>query len=87
MTNKIKEKSDFKSKIENNPFTLLQAIKEHVMNYQEKRYEDIDIDKIKAKGKLSRLYKAIPNHRRSFEAHIGGPSIMKKVLMTIPGYK
>jgi hypothetical protein len=33
MKNKIKSRSDFKSKIENNPIELLQAIKENSLNY------------------------------------------------------
>ena len=35
MKNKIKARSDFKSKIYNNPIELLIAIKEHALNYQE----------------------------------------------------
>jgi hypothetical protein len=38
MKNKIESRSDFKEKIENNPFKLLQAIKKHSLNYQEKKY-------------------------------------------------
>ena len=39
MKNKIQGRTDFKSKIENNPFELLNSIKEHSMNYQENQYE------------------------------------------------
>jgi hypothetical protein len=35
MKNKIEARPDFKSKIENNPFELLKAIKKHLMSYQE----------------------------------------------------
>ena len=38
MKNKIEARSDFKSKIENNPFELLKIIKEHSMSYQENCY-------------------------------------------------
>jgi hypothetical protein len=38
MKNKIESRTDFKTKIENNPIKLLQAIKEHSLNYQEKKY-------------------------------------------------
>jgi len=38
MKNKIEARSDFKEKVDNNPFELLQAIKEHSLNYQEKKY-------------------------------------------------
>jgi hypothetical protein len=38
MKNKIELRFDFKDKIDNNPFELLQAIKEHSLNYQKKKY-------------------------------------------------
>jgi hypothetical protein len=38
MKNKIELRSKFKSKVENNLIELLQAIKEHSLNYQEKKY-------------------------------------------------
>jgi hypothetical protein len=38
MKNKIEARSDFKEKVDNNPFELLQAIKEHLLNCQEKKY-------------------------------------------------
>jgi hypothetical protein len=38
MKNKIEARSDFKSKIENDPFELLKMIKEHLMSYQENCY-------------------------------------------------
>jgi hypothetical protein len=38
MKNKIESRSDFKSKVENNPIEPPQAIKEHSLNYQEKKY-------------------------------------------------
>jgi hypothetical protein len=38
MKNKIKSRTDFKLKIKNNPIELLQAIKKHSLNYQEKKY-------------------------------------------------
>jgi hypothetical protein len=38
MKNKIEARSDFKSKIKNNPFELLKMINEHSMSYQENCY-------------------------------------------------
>jgi hypothetical protein len=38
MKNKNEARSDFKSKIENNPFELLTMKKEHSMSYQENLY-------------------------------------------------
>jgi hypothetical protein len=39
MQNKIVARSDFKNKIYNDPIELLNAMKEHALNYQESRYE------------------------------------------------
>jgi hypothetical protein len=48
MKNKIESRSDFKDKIENNPFKLLQAIKDHYLNYQEKKYNmSVILDSLK----------------------------------------
>jgi hypothetical protein len=38
MRNKTEARSDLKSKIENNAFELLKAIKEHLISYQENCY-------------------------------------------------
>ena len=38
MQNKIESRADFEIKIKNNPFVLLEIIKEHSMHYQEKKY-------------------------------------------------
>jgi len=39
MQNKLLAHSDYEDEIYNNPIKLLKAIKEHVLNYQETRYE------------------------------------------------
>jgi hypothetical protein len=60
MKNKVKSRSNFKEKIENNPFKLLQAIKKYFLNYQEKKYNmSVILDSLKTilktrqkKGKL-----------------------------------
>ena len=39
MKNKIESRTDFDSKIMNDPLELLRAIKEHALNYQEHRYD------------------------------------------------
>ena len=38
MQNKILERSDYESKIYNNPIKLLQAIKQHALNFDETQY-------------------------------------------------
>jgi hypothetical protein len=38
MQNKIESRANFKTKIKNDPFVLLEIIKEHSMHYQEKKY-------------------------------------------------
>jgi hypothetical protein len=39
MQNKITLRSDFEGSIYNDPIKLLNAVKEHALNYQETRYE------------------------------------------------
>ena len=49
MQNKIQARKDYKTSIFNDPINLLQAIKEHSLNYQETRYEmSIIADSIRA---------------------------------------
>ena len=39
MQNKIASRKDFEKRIYNNPITLLACIKEHLLNFQETRFE------------------------------------------------
>jgi thiamine monophosphate kinase len=39
MQNKIMARSNFEAEIYNDPIKLLNAVKEHALNYQETRYE------------------------------------------------
>jgi hypothetical protein len=95
MKNKIKSRSDFKSKIENNPIKLLQAIKEHSLNYNEKKYNMFVILDL-MKTLLTRKQKegeSLQDYtekfwvtREVFKSHLSEPIILTKILSTIKGY-
>jgi hypothetical protein len=95
MMNKIESKSNFRSKIKDNPFELVKAIKEHLSTYQEKKYNTSFIfDSVKALvnlkqnlGKCCQDYtKRFQVTREVFETHIGGSIRMPKVSLEIKDY-
>ena len=96
MKNKIQGRTDFKSKIENNPFELLNSIKEHSMNYQENQYEysiilDSMITLLTTKQKegenLQDYTKRFWISKELCESHIGGPIVLFKTLVDNKAYK
>jgi hypothetical protein len=96
MKNKIQGRTDFKSKIENNPFELLNSIKEHSMNYQENQYEysiilDSMITLLTTKQKegenLQDYTKRFRISKELCESHIGGPIVLFKTLVDNKAYK
>ncbi len=91
MENKIKARSEFESKIENNPIQLLKAIKEHALNYQEHRYDmSILLDSIKTllgtKQQESESLQDYTKRLRVSRDHIGGPIIFNKIVESMDGY-
>ena len=96
MQNKISSRKDFEQEIFNDHIKLLTAIKEHSLNYQEKRYEmAIIADSIRAfintkqkehetLGDYTRRYKT---SKDIMEAQICGPLILKKFIKTMHEYK
>ena len=95
MKNKIEARSDFKEKVDNNPFELLQAIKEHSLNYQEKKYNmSVILDSIRTLiGTRQKEGEALQDYtkrfrvtREVFESHIGGPIVLTKILNQVKGY-
>lgn len=89
MQNKIKSRSDFDSKIKNDPIELLKAIEEQSISYQEKRYEFSTItDAIKnfinAKQRddepLSEWNQRFKSARDIMVSQIGAPIVFKKVI-------
>ena len=96
MKNKIEARSDFKSKIENNPFELLKMIKEHSMSYQENCYNmsvilDLLMTLLTTRQKdvesLQDYTKRFRVTREVFESHNGGPMILIKPLLDNKAYK
>jgi hypothetical protein len=95
MKNKIESRTNFESKVENNPIELLKAIKEHALNYQEHRYDmsiilDAHITLLGTKQKedesLQDYTKRFRVAKDVFESHMGGPMIIIKVVEAMQGY-
>ena len=96
MQNKISSRRDIEDQIYNNPITLLTAIKQHSLNYQEIRYEmSIIADSIRTfintKQKENEVLSNCTRHFKTsldiMEAQIGGPIILNKFIKTMPEYK
>ena len=65
MQGKLEARTDYQSKIYNNPIELLKAIKEHALNYQGSRYEMAIINNavqafLIANKKKKRICKIVP---------------------------
>ena len=78
---------DFKSAIYNKPMNLLQSIKEHLLSYEEDRYEmDTTVDSFKDYFQYMQLnVKSLLDYARRFKvarevltSYIGGPIELKK---------
>ena len=94
MKNKIEARSDY-NRIENNPITLLMAIKEHALNFQENRYSmSIILDamrtllftKQKEGESLQDYTKRFRVARDVLKSHMGGPIILTKFVEAMDGY-
>jgi hypothetical protein len=81
MKNKIKVRSDY-NRIKNNPITLLMAIKEHALNFQENRYSmsiilgamrTLSFTKQKEGENLQDYTKRFRVARDVLKSHMGGP--------------
>jgi hypothetical protein len=94
MKNKIVSRSDFDT-FRNDPISLLKAIKEHALNYQENRYSmAIVLDSMRTlmntkqkEGELLQHYtKRFRVARDVLKSHVGGPIILTKIAEAMPGY-
>jgi hypothetical protein len=95
MQNKIIARSNFENEIYNDPIKLLNAVKEHALNYQETRYEmSIISDAFRALFNVqqkeseslqdyTRRYKTA---REILESHLGGQIVLTKFVRTMPKY-
>ena len=95
MKNKIEARSDYESKIENDPIQLLKAIKEHALNYQESRYSmSIILDALRTLlGAKQKDNESLQDYTKRFrvakevlESHIGGPMILTKIVEAMKDY-
>jgi hypothetical protein len=92
MQNKIVSRSDYDSVVYNDPITLLRAIKEHSLNYQETRYEMSIISdafryvftaKQKEGESLQDYTRRFKTSTEILESHLGGPIILEKYVRTM----
>jgi hypothetical protein len=95
MQNKIESRSDFETKIKNNPFVLLEVIREHSMHYQEKKYNMcVLFDSVKSLvNTKQREGESLQDYTKRFRVMtevflslMGAPIIPVKMLETIEGY-
>ena len=96
MQQKIKSREEYERDIVNNPINLLKAIREHALNYQDKKYPMVimmDAFKVFASTR-QRDGEALQDYTKRFkvskdvlESHLGGPVILKKFIMKMDGFK
>jgi hypothetical protein len=95
MQNKIASRSDYESSVFNDPIVLLQAIKEHSLNYQDTRYEmsiiadafrSVFNSKQKEAESLQDYTRRFKTSMEILKSHLGGPIILEKYITTMDGY-
>jgi hypothetical protein len=95
MQNKIMARSNFENEIYNDPIKLLNAVKEHALNYQETRYEmSIISDSFrvlfnvqqKERESLQDYTRRYKTAREILESHLGGQIVLTKFVRTMPKY-
>ena len=92
---KIESRSDFTSKIKDNPIELLLAVKQHSLNYQEYRYDmsimsdsfrNLLTTKQKEGENLAAYTKRFKTASEILESHFGGPLINMAAVKRHPTY-
>ena len=95
MQNRILSRTDYETKIYNDPIELLKSIKEHSLDYQETRYEMSIISdafravfstKQKDDENLQDYTRRFKTARDILISHIGGPLVINKFVKTMEGY-
>ena len=95
MQNKILERSDYESEIYNDPIKLLQAVKQHALNFDETQYAMTIITNSisaffatvqKENESLSEYTKRFRVAKEIMESHLGEPLSLKKVVVGMKGY-
>jgi hypothetical protein len=95
MQNKIVSRSDYDSVVYNDPISLLRAIKEHSLNYQETRYamsisadafRSLFANKQKEGESLQDYTRRSKMSTEILESHLGGPVVLEKYVRTMENY-
>ena len=95
MKSKIEARTDYEDEVYNKPIKLIEAIKEHALNYEESRYKMSTIlDSMRAflncrqkdKEVLQDYTKRFKVAREVMQSHLGGVIILQKFVETMPGY-
>jgi hypothetical protein len=96
MQNKVMARSNFEAAIYNDPIELLNAVKEHALNYQEIRYEMLIISdafralftmKQKESESLQDYTRRFKTAREILESHLGaGQIILSKFVRTMDNF-
>ena len=93
MKSKIESRKDYESTVYNKSVVLLQAIKEHALNYEENCYGmNIILDAMKAfidckqkeKEALQGYTKRFKVAREIFQSHIGGVLMLTQYVKSMP---
>jgi hypothetical protein len=95
MQQKIESRQDYEKYIVNNPIKLLCAIKEHALNFQDKKYPMVIImDAFRVfsstqqkEGEFLQDYtKRFKVAKDVLESHLGGLVVLKKIITHMNGY-
>ena len=94
MQSKIKQRTDFDTKLYNNPIELIKVIKEHALNYQETKYSMEIINNtlihfLLLRQKEDPLHENVKKFKTAKEvakSHLGEPIILSKYLKTLKDY-
>lgn len=95
MKNKIANRTDFNENIYDDPINLLQAIKEHALNYQEYRYQMAIIydalrtlfyTKQKENENLQEYARRFKTAEEILQSHLGGSLLIQKAVRANPTF-
>ena len=94
MQSKVEQRTDFLTDIYNDPINLLQAIKEHALDYQDTKYsmeviDDALVHFLMIKQREDPLYEYIRKFKTAkeiLELHLGDPIILTKIIKTFDDY-
>ena len=95
MQSKIESRKDYESEIYNDPIKLIDAIKEHALNYEESRYEmSIILDAFKSfincrqkdNEGLQEYTRRFKVAREILNSHLGGGIVLQKFVESMEGY-